>query len=44
MNKEEIKERAEGILESLNDLDNYDKFKVLSMAADKSVSVWENDE
>ena len=37
----EIKKRAENILESLSDLGNYDKFKVLIKAADKSIGVWD---
>ena len=41
MNKEEIIERAERILESLSGVDNYDKFRILIKAADKSIGLWE---
>ena len=40
----EIKKRAENILESLSNLDNYDKFKVLIKAADKSIGVWDDED
>ena len=43
INDKEIRERAKSILESLSDIDNHDKFKVLLMAIDEGVPVWEEE-